>query len=167
MRRCSLDINLQTTLYTTSTSAKRTPQKKPTIEIEQKGLTSNSPKPATNPTRPSPHSGNRLRARRQNNLPSTPTQNLLDNGVCHNFWLDDGHSRAVYCLAVGSDHGCRGPGRVHAGQFDFGRVEAVGFAAEFGGEAFVEGERGGFGHAVGDHASVRKVLVGCAFDVLV
>ena len=56
---------------------------------------------------------------------------------------------------------------MHAGQFDFGRVETVFFAAQLGAEAFVEGERGGFGHAVGDHASVEGMLVRLSFDALV
>jgi hypothetical protein len=73
---------------------------------------------------------------------------LLNNGICHDLWLDDCHSGSVDLSTVGSDHWRCGPGRVNAGQFDFGRVEAVGFAAELGGEAFVEGEGGGFGHAV-------------------
>ena len=136
-------------------------------QSRKQDLTGKSPKPHAQPARPSPHSSDKLRARRQDDLSSSATQDLLDDSICHDLRVDDCHSGAVDLPAVGSDHGCCGPGWVHAGQFDFWRVVAVGLAAELGVEAFVEGERGGFGHAVGDHASVRGVLVGCLFGILV
>jgi hypothetical protein len=122
----------------------------------QKQLTGDGPKPTTQPTRPSSHSRNQLHARRQHDLSSSSTQNLLDDRICYDLRVKDCHSRAVDLRAVGCDH-CRCcPYRVHTRQFDFWRVEAVVFAAEFGAEAFVEGERGGFGHAVGDHVAVES-----------
>lgn len=102
--------------------------------------------------RPTPSTGNPAQASTEDDLLASAAHHLLHHSVRHGLRVDDGLSSLVDLVAVRSDQGRRCPGRVYASELDFWGAALP--TAELGGEAFVEDEGGGFGHAVVHHASV-------------